>query len=185
MRKIVSKQSDEKRRRINHLIVGGSLIFLMLAGIFGYSFQFWIGDNSSQEDSQKVNYNGFEFEEVNGFWVLNKEGVNYIFRYNPNQIQAVSSQVNSLNSYSDKPLYIYSENVQAESEIRTNLFSHVESIEIIENEPTINCEDNSLIIKKGQSGLIQDGNCVYITGSEYELLKMTDEFLFKVLGVRE
>lgn len=186
MRKLVSKREEEKNRRRNQFIVGGVLIFLMLFATLGYAFQSWTGDASSQGNSATISYNGFEFSDAGGFWTLSGEGTSYIFRYNPQQVQEIPSKVNSLTGYSNGTLYLYSESVQAEGEIRNNLNQHVQDIEKIESVSEADCaKENAIIIRKGPAGIRQEGRCVYVTGPESEMTKITDEFLFRVLGIRQ
>ncbi len=193
----MSKQAEKKRDRRKQFAVGGVLIFLMFFSTLGYAFQSFGGDGS-QEDGENlptINYNGFEFKEQNGFWILNKEGSNFIFRKNPNQVTKINTVISPLNSYLNKPLYIYSESIEAESEIRTNLIQIVNGIEnaclegegCVENVSVKTCEDNFIIIKEkieGEStGIIQENNCIFIRGGKTELTELSDGFLFKLLGV--
>jgi len=54
-----------------------------------------------------------------------------------------------------------------------------------EDWPTKTCEDNFIIIEeKNETSIIQDNNCVFIQGPQENLTKISDEFLFRVLGVR-
>ena len=185
MRKIGSKYQEEKRRKRNQLILGFILIFVMFFSVIGYSFQGIVN-----EDVEEFNYNGFEFTEQNGFWILNQNNINFIFRYNPNEVPKINSELKNLNNYNGKPLYISSESIEAESEIYTNLFQSVERIqnacleECDENLPIKTCEDNFIIIKEGDEKIVQDNNCVFITGEINDLTKLSDEFLFKILEIK-
>ena len=187
MRKLISKREEEKRRKRNQFIVGGVLIFLMLFATLGYAFQSWTGDNSNQGNPVTINYNGFEFTDIGGFWTLSTGGTSYVFRHNPDQVQEIPSVVNSLASYSNGTLRVYSENVLAEGEIRANLNSHVRGTEKLENISDLDCtgEINAIIIRHGETGIRQEGGCVHVTGPENEIIKITDEFLFRVLGIRQ
>ena len=54
-----------------------------------------------------------------------------------------------------------------------------------ENVPTKTCEDNFLIITKSNSTKItQEQNCVFIEAPYENLTQTTDEYLFKVLGIK-
>ena len=47
-----------------------------------------------------------------------------------------------------------------------------------------NCAQNTIIIKENQENKItQKDNCVYIEGKKEDLVKTTDEFLFKLLKI--
>jgi hypothetical protein len=186
MRKIDSKYQEKKRGKRNQLILGFILIFVMFFSVIGYSFQGIISNDNTLEE---FNYNGFEFTEQNGFWILNKNNINFIFKYHPNEVPKINSELKNLNNYNGKPLYISSESIEAESEIYTNLFQSVERIqnaclkECDENLPIKTCEDNFIIIKEGDEKIVQDNNCVFITGKTEDLTKLADEFLFKILEI--
>ena len=52
--------------------------------------------------------------------------------------------------------------------------------------PAKTCADNFIIIEEGNSSAIrQDNGCVYIRGAKDELVKISDEFLFRILGIKQ
>lgn len=187
MRKIVSKHAEGKKTRRNQLIVGLVLIFIMFFSVVGYSFT-----GKTVENSGKINYNGYEFAEQNGFWVLNIGNL-FFFKYNPEQVEKSYALVNPLSNYYQKPLYISSENQEAEREIYVNLRQVALRIQSAclegeecrgENLPVKTCRDNFIIIREDNSSYInQDENCVFIQAPQENLTKLTDEFLFKTLGI--
>ena len=186
MRKIASKHREERKRKRNQVIVGCVLIFVMFFSVISYGFaNFTNSDGGTSENQNHITYNGFIFTEQNNFWILNFNGRNFIFSHNPEGVPKISSQVNLLSSYNEKPLFIHSESPIAESEISTNLFGLVERIQNAcpENEdceediPTKTCEDNFIIIKEGSQRIKQENNCVFIEGKSEDLIKLTGEFL--------
>ncbi len=188
MRKIISKYKEEKRKKRNGMIIGLLLVGVMLFSVLGYAFR-----GGGNEDIKKLSYNGFEFVEENGFWFTSIENLQFAFKYNPQQIGEINSELKSLDNYYYKPLYISSENSEAELEIYRNLDQIVlrmqpaclDEKECDENIPVKTCENNFIIIKKdNNSEITQDENCVFIKGDEENLTKITDEFLFKILGIR-
>lgn len=183
MRKITSKQDEEKKARRNRIILSLFLVFIMFFSVIEYSFLSTPAQNAQTNGTNSIEYNGLKFTSQNGYWILNKDGANFIFRYNPNQVTATNSEINSIESYYNKPLYIRTNNINAESEIRTNLAPFVNGIIITDNEK---CADNTIIINdKNQSAIYQKGNCVYIEGEGSDSIKLTDEFLFQILEIRE
>lgn len=191
IRKITTRQDEEKRRRKNQIIVGVILVFLMLLSTLGYSF----GTNLSQQNQKGaiLNYNGYEFSYISGLWSLNIGGTIFSFVNNPNDAYKTDSQVNSLTIYYGKPLYIYSENLDGESEIYRNLFTISQGVinACLENEnctdaglPVKTCEDNFIIIKEADETKIEqiDG-CIFMEGPASELTKIADGFLLKIIGV--
>ena len=188
MRKITSEKDLEKKRKRNQLIVGLVLIGVMVFGTLGYAFQ----GNEKESDTNKISYNGFEFVNQNNFWVTKIGESEFIFKYNPNQVDKIEGKFETIDNYYQKPLYIYSENDEASLEIIRNTNSVVQRIQKAcfeekdcnNNLPLKTCEDNLIIIKLGTTSKIeQKNNCVFIEGSKEELTKLSDGFLFKILGI--
>ena len=190
MRKISSKYREEKKKKRNQIVVGLILIFVMFSSVLGFAFiNFASTGGNDINDPNSINYNGFEFIEQNSLWTLNQNEINFIFRYNPNQVSRIASEIRPLENYQEKILYLYSEDILAESEIYTNLFQFTNGIEnacleeCSEEFPIKTCQDNFIIIREGDQGITQEDNCVFIEGKKEDLIKLADEFLFKLIGV--
>jgi len=186
MKRLVSKHEEEKRRKRNQIIVGVVLTVLMILGTVGFALQ----GNSGNEDQSKLTYNGFDFAYTNGLWVIG----NFAFKYNPRQVPDVGVDLKDATYYQGLPLYIYSENEDAEIEIYVNLRQIAERVqpacfeglECSEDLPVKTCTDNFIIIKESNNSRIsQEDNCVYIEGSGEETIKLADQFLFKILKIKE
>jgi len=204
IRRIKPKSEEESKKRRNQLIVGGILIIIMLFSTIGYAFIGNNDDNSNGNNNgsgKKIKYNGYEFNNNNGFWVLNARRSNFVFQYNPKETEDVNvniiSNIKSINEYYNKPLYISPQDSIATNEITVNLNQVAQRVQYacLEGEncsseselPIKNCEDNFIIIKKdkeNETSIEQKDNCVFITGNEENIIKLTDEFLFKLLGVK-
>ena len=189
MRKIISKEESEKKKKRNQLIVGLILIGVMVFGTLGYAFE---GRENKESDSNKIHYNGFEFVKQNDYWITKIGESEFIFKYNPEQVNKTEGNFNTLDKYFQKPLYIYSENEMASSEIVRNMGSSVQRVQksCFENEiceeniPIKTCDDNIIIIKESKTRKVeQKENCVFIEGNKEELIKLSDEFLFKIIGI--
>ena len=187
MRKITSKQDKEKRKQ---MVVGIVLIFVMFGSVFGVI----VGSLGQKDSEQKVNYNGFEFIWQNDFWFTSQGNLNFVFKYNPKQVDRIESELKGVEDYYGKPLYIFAEDREAEAEVYRNLDQIVQRIQPAclwdeaceENWPVKTCEDNFIIIKENDIAKInQSQNCVFIQGRQENLTKMTDEFLFKMLGITQ
>jgi len=193
MRKILSKEEEAKRTRKNQFFIGGAMILIMVASSLGYAFS---REPTATSNSDKIIYNGFEFTKQSGFWNLNKGNYQFFFRYNPKETEKINPALNLLESYSGKPLYIYSENDEAAAEIYRNLFYQNQIVErgqsaclegekCKDNSPIKTCESNFIIIKESNStGIKQQQNCVFIEGNMGNLTKLSDSFLFKIIGVQ-
>ena len=187
MRSITSKQNKEKRKQI---IVGAILIFVMFGSVFGVI----VGSFGKKDNTKKINYNGFEFIKQNDFWFTSDGNLNFVFKYNPKEVAKIDSELMYLDNYYGKPLYIFSESEEAEIEIYRNLNQIVQRMQPAcfdgevceENWPVKTCEDNFIIIKESNiTKIIQNKSCVFIQGRQEDLTKITDEFLFKVLGIEQ
>jgi hypothetical protein len=191
MRRIVSKHQEGKKKRRNQITIGVILIFVMVISTLGFALQ-GFGGFGEEDDGSSVNnieYNGFEFVNQNGLWVLG----NFIFRNVPQQVEDIGFVSSTINDYQGKPLYIDSESEEAELEILINLGNIalrtqkacIEKRGCEENRPTKTCTDNFIIIRESNiSNILQQDNCVFIEGASEDLTQLTDQFLFKVLGIR-
>ncbi|MCK5043517.1 hypothetical protein KAR52_00765 [Candidatus Pacearchaeota archaeon] len=189
MRKITSPRNKRKKDKIKQLAVGGVLIFIMFFSVLGYAF-----GGGENEDVEKINYNGLEFVNQNGFWFLELGGLDFAFKNNPHEVEKIYSSLNYANNYQSRPLYISSESNEAELEIYRNLNQLVQRIqpaclnkyECVGNWPVKNCTDNFIIIKEDDiSKITQEDNCVFISGPQENLTALADEFLFKILGIEQ
>ena len=190
IRKIISKQDEGKKKRRNQIIVGLVLVFLMLISILGYSF----GSDSNSNTTPTIKYNGYEFTNTGGYWNLDIGGTVFSFISNPSNTYKLNSSLKSVTSYYGKILYLYSENPDAESEIYRNLYLVSQSIinACPENEencdvslPRKTCGDNFIIIiEENETNVFQEDGCVFIEGAREDLIRITDGFLLKILGVQ-
>jgi len=188
MRRILSKKEQKSKERFKQILVGIVLIFILTLSILGYSL---LGkEGTSQEE--KIVYNGIEFIKMNDFWVLEQGDLQFIFKYNPKEVEKIDSQINYIDSYYNKPLYISSENTEAITEIYMNMNNLVLrmqnaclSEENCEGDlPVKSCDDNFIIIKESNiTGITQNQSCVFIEGPKESLVRLSDEFLFKTLGI--
>jgi hypothetical protein len=193
MRKIVSKEERAKRDRRNQLIIGGILILVMVGSVLGYAF----GREQDSTDTEKIIYNGLEFTKTGNLWDVDTGTYQLSFLYNPEETEKINSALNPLSRYSNQPLYISSENSEAEVEIYRNLFYQNQIVQRVQNAcfegekcedetfPIKNCTDNLIIIKESNNtGIKQQNNCVFIEGSGKNLTKLSDSFLFKLTGIQ-
>ena len=193
MRKIISREEVEKKRKRNQLIVGIVLIGVMVFGTLGYAFQgLGEGKNDNGGDGKVVEYNRYSFTESGGYWSLGLGDLNFLFKYNPEQIERIGGDSGVVTKYSGKPLYIYSESDTAKMEILRNIQYFPQRIQNAcpknkvceDNIPLKTCEDNFIIIEESESSVLkQEGNCTFISGNGEEVVKISDEFLFKILGI--
>ena len=190
MRKILTKSKQKNKERFNQILVGFVLIALMFLSVLGYSM---VGNLKSEEE--KVIYNGVEFTNKNGYWLTNMGNYQFIFSYSPKEVGEIEGLVNYINLYSGQPLYISSQDSDSTVEIYTNFNQIAQRIQsaCINNEscedeklPIKTCDSNFIIISESNiTSIVQNQSCVFIQGPKENLLNITDEFLFKTIGIRQ
>lgn len=195
MRKLSTKKDQRKKQKRNNLIMGGLLIVVLSLSVFGIVANSF--GTESDSDLEKVNYKGYLFNPQGDFWILNAGEFRFIFRNNPLELENLSifsNELNLINSYVQKPLYIYSEDPLSSSEIYENFKGFVERIQFAclteencqDDQPIKTCEDNFIIIRESEvNNITQQQGCVFIEGKKEDLVKVTDEFLFKSFGIKE
>jgi hypothetical protein len=191
MRKITSKKIESKKEKIKQIVVGSLLVFIMILSTVGFSL-----NNTGENKQEKIIYNNIEFLREENLWNAKIGNFNFIFEYNPKETEKINEELNYADRYINLPLYIYSENPDATTEIYKNLFYYNRIVERVQEAcpvgetcdpeiPVKNCSNNFIIIKKsGENIITQEENCVFISGEERELVKMTDSFLFNILGIQ-
>ncbi|MDD5699720.1 MAG: hypothetical protein PHH00_00810 [Candidatus Nanoarchaeia archaeon] len=192
MRKIIPKHVEERKKRRSQFIVGGVLMFIMISSMLGYAFQSQLFDSNSATNAT-VTYNGMVFTSQNGFWTTGYRNEQLAFAYNPLQIAEsdLTNLTKSIDDFSNKSLYIFSGDFNAESEIRFNLLPFASEIKnacpagIECNGAEIrNCEDNFIIIQPGDESAREEKNCIFIYGEGDNLIKLADNILFKIFGIK-
>lgn len=187
MKRIVTKKERERRDKRNKVLMGTTLVVLMFLSVLGFAFGPGLFDRNNEGEVAK--YNGLNFVKSGDYWIIG--GLR--FKYHPNEVPNIGHGIRSVSIYEDFPLYIYSENENATREIETNMIHFVEEIEEAcleefdcpEDVPIKTCNDNFIIIKENNiSEIYEQDNCVFIKGPQEELVKLTDQFLFKAFGVR-
>lgn len=187
MRKIISKHEEEKKKRRNQLIVGGILMLVMLVSVLGYAFQGQLINPAGASNLNSTTYNGFTFTNQNGYWITTYNNQNLIFTYNPSLISSdLTNLTKTIKDLTGKPLYIYSEDNNAESEIGTNLANFANGIYPIQSLLGKDCSNNEIIIQNNSiSSVSQEQNCIIITGEGQDLIAMTDNVMFKLFGIKQ
>lgn len=191
MRKIISKKYEEKKNRRNQIIIGILLVLIMFLSVLGYSF----GADKKNKNEELI-YNTFKFIKEENMWNVNVENYQFSFRYNPNEVDKLNSFFNKIDSYFGEPLYVYSEDYDAEIEIYKNLFYQNKIVQRMQyaclegekcekDSPIKTCADNFIIIKeKEENRVMQEENCVFIEGKKEDLIKLSDSFLFRIIGIQ-
>lgn len=205
MRKIVSAREMEKRNQRNQIIVGIVLASLMIFSVLAYAFQGRDSSSDSSDDSEEgvYNYNEFEFLYQNGFWAVDFLDSFLLFSYYPvsGQILGFETLNKSYQDYENKTVYVYSDDSEAKSELKINLLLLTKDIQefclegkTCENAelPVKSCsalgnagnEEMIVIQENSQQKLETLGNCIVISGQKESLIKLVDEFLFRLFKIK-
>jgi hypothetical protein len=202
MRKLSNKKEEQKRKQRNQIIIGVILVVVMFGSVFGLATMNF--DNENNDNS--VNYNGYEFYGQNNYWYLGIGERDFVFQYNPYQIQdsfnVTTENLRYLNDYSGQALYLNSyDSPTSEGEI-VRVFNGIalriqraclaENGTIVDSDcpedlPLKDCTNNFIIIKEDPEGnerIIQQDKCVFIYGSAENLIKLTDDYLYRIMGIK-
>ena len=200
MKKILSKKDQEKKQKKNQLIVGLILIGVMVVSTFGIIVNSF-GENRNKEGNPV--YNGYEFIPQGNYWYTQIGERTFSFLYNPYEVQEsfniTPEGLSYLSSYQGKTLYINSEDYQSEAEIGRNFNgiplriqraclndSALGAANCSETLPIKDCSEKIIVIKEfGERKIYQEENCVFITGQKEDLVKLTDEYLFRITGIKD
>ncbi|MBS3080023.1 hypothetical protein J4221_01000 [Candidatus Pacearchaeota archaeon] len=193
MKKILSKEEKDRITRRNQLILGLILIGLMILSTLGFAFSNNIAGNSQG----KIEYNGIEFTQDNGYWKFSASGYEFLTLYNPEETKDIAfSGYVSLNNYMSKPLYFVSKK-NSFSEIERNLAGRIalrvqeaciENGSCDKDLPVKNCKDDNIIVYKevinnSDEKIYQKDNCIFIETQVSNVEKYEDAFLFNILGI--
>jgi hypothetical protein len=193
MKKIETAGEKEKREARNRLIIGIILVGIMVLSTAGYAFFSNERTNGSTNNGESLDYNGLIFEKGNdGYWHTAIQGYNFSFSFNPKETENISGYIFlKLNSYANKPLYFSSgSNALGIGEITRNIGNFVERVQYVcvsncsEDLPVKNCSDNIISIEdSNETSIKQEENCSYILARYDDVLKASDKFIFKILGI--
>ncbi len=198
MEKIITRAERSRKTKRNQfilIVLGGFLILLMVLGTFGYSL---MGNSrNTEEDSQKIDYNGIVFMQKSGYWSFEVDGNSFATKYNPNEVKDIGFlSFHKLNDYAGKPLYFVTKNRESMIELGANLNPFVQRIhnaclseeDCEEDLPIKNCSiDNIIVIKEPKNesnNIYQEENCIFITADYENQTRYSDVLLFNILEIR-
>lgn len=162
----------------------------MFGSVFGIVVNSFLGHGNQQDI---IEYEGLDFIYQQGLWYTTVSDINFAFMNHPSQTSSIVNNLNPLIHYNGRPLYVYSEDADSEIELYRNLqqiSGRMQPACLSEDEcpgdfPLKTCSDNFILVEVSEeSGITQSDNCVYIRGNSEELLELTDEFLFKTIGIK-
>lgn len=194
MRKLTNPKDNNKKQKRNQILLGSFLVLIMMLSTFAI-----VVDSLQNKTQTSLKYNGYKFEAYNGYWITSAGQYQFIFRFNPLETKNFSSSFDNtelklVQNYVGKPLYLYTQDSYASQELSQNLRSFVERYQPAcfeeancpQDIPIKDCTNNFIIYKISNSTSVrQQDNCVFIEGKQEDLVYLTDEFLFKILGIKQ
>lgn len=187
-----SENKHKKKQKKNQLYLGIALSVLMLFSVFGVM----VNSFGKEKETEKVIYNGLEFIKKNSIYELTIGGNNFYFSENPNNINDAFYEIElnkTFSQYIGKPLYLDILDYEATKEIYQNMEGYPLRIQnacydekdcLSEEFPIKDCSENMIIIRQSNINKIyQNESCVFIEGDTEELIKLTDLFLLKIMGI--
>src|SRR6056297_927632 len=130
MKRLTSKQEEKRKQKRNQILVGIILIGVLVVSVFGI----FINSFGQNKNNEIISYKNYDFIKQNDLWYTQIGEKQFVFLYNPLKIQKflknsseikIQGKIKSLNSYLDKPLYVYSEDYNSKSEIYRNFYGKV------------------------------------------------------------
>lgn len=184
----MTREERERKETRSKLIIGLILVGVMVLSTAGYAFY-----NTKKEEVKRIEYRGVEFVlEEDGLWHFNIQEQEFSTFYNPRETENISSLMfMSFQNYAGKVLYFSSDSErEGIEEIIRNIRGFILRTQYVcldecEGEWAVKtCEDNVVIIKEvGENLIRQENSCIYILASEGEVMRVSDAFIFKILGI--
>jgi hypothetical protein len=198
MKKITTRKEKEKKESINKTIFGVFMVAIMVIGIGGYAF---LSNPIENRVNKKITYQGIEFVlQENNMWAFEIQGYSFLTQYNPQQTENISTNFPiTITNYAGKPLYFAGQDGIGKQEIAINLqeliprlpqdacVQGMEDIKCEDDDPIKNCSQDNIIIfkEKNFTEITQKQNCVIINSPYYQQARVSDAFLYKIMGIKK
>jgi len=188
IKRIISQEDRERKKRRNQFIVGGVLAVLMIMSTVGFA----LFSGEEENTTSKITYNNLVFYKTLNGWQTTINGRNFEFQNNPLEVQDIRITNVSLEDYYNKALFIDSQDASATYEIYYNLNGIASRIQnaCLEEEncsselPVKTCNDSVIVIETLNTTSIEKReNCLIIKAKEGEAIKVVDAFLYKIFGI--
>jgi len=174
IRKIMSKEDLEAKRKRNSNIISIAMLAILVIGTAGYAYL--SGEKSETGKS----------ETSGEYFALNIGEETLYFKNSPENVSSVPVNINTkIEDYAGKPLYIASEDNEITREITSTLGRFAERVQLAcyqnctKDLPEKDCSVNLIVYNAGNESVRGEENCVFIEGDE----KAVDAFVYKLLDV--
>lgn len=195
VKRLVSKEEYIKKQKKNQRVLGVVLIIIMFGSVFGVIVGSFNPGSNSQQD-YTTTYNGLEFTYDGQYFRLNLGEVYFYFTEAPssyNNLDYSMDLTKNLASFYGSTLYIDSANYMVTNELANNFQGYAQRIQLacLENStctdevlPIKDCSDNLIVVRESSINKVyEEDNCIFIEGTNADLLKLTDLTILKLLGV--
>lgn len=198
----MSEESQSNPKLTRNFIISASVVLVLIL----FFIIFGIRGSPEEYKPNIIEYNFFEFEEIQGFWEtdiqLDDKLYRASFRFNPEDVQHV--EINgAFGGFKTQPIYLTFD-PEAESEEfkylalgTTELSLHLiralnYSVEAActknvtaacMDRPIVNCQDENksviYLVPKPPAQITLEDNCITVSGAEFDLVKSIDRLLFQ------
>lgn len=169
------------------------IAFIMITSVIGF---IWSSD-SSEDNFEVLEYNNYKFKNVNGKYLLEIDGNEYVFDNSPYEVSSVDFEDFSLGSnkyyiifnpdekdlnmeYSMQKLYLVLNSLGVDIQLACLIEEGCEEEDI----PIKSCDDYAFYFKKSTGAKIyKDNNCVVIEGDNIGISKAVDRINMKLLNI--
>lgn len=180
MRKILSEKDKEKKKKRNALVLSIIMLLILVIGTAGYAFLYRSDTQKEETTAGNIKFNGSR-------WIIPIGGADFYFINSPESVRNISAQISfSLKDYTEKSLYLVSDNSAVNSEIASTLGKYAGRVQAAcygpcdKDLPEKDCTENLIIWRDAPVNRVyQQENCIFIEGD----MTAVDAFLFKILGV--
>lgn len=167
--------------------------FIMITSVIGFLYSSDSVDNSFET----LEYNNYEFKNINGKYLLEIDNNEYVFDNSPYDLNGIISE--DFNLESDKYYILFNP-----SERNSNLEYSIQKLYLVlrslgvnvqlacsieegcdETLPIKDCSNNAIFLKKeGEPKIYKEDNCIIVQGSSYKNIdEGVDKINLKLLGI--
>lgn len=194
MQQEIDKSVKVKSKRNYIFVFVGIIIFTMVFSILAIK----LGNIDTKEETEKLEYAGFEFS-VNGNLLVSKiNGIDYGFEYAPKEVEDLESIPLKSESFNSKIYLLYDPIEYNENDfefIRLKQFLLSKGVNInfaCTNEegcgdlPIIDCRNTNKAVylkTSNKNEIYTEENCIVLSAVKGEELKVVNRFIYGILGV--
>ena len=199
IKKIVSKEEQERKKRTRNFLIGMVLVLIMLFSTAGYAIN--VAFSTQGTKANIVKYKDIDFvKDDAGLWEFQYNGQKFMTKYNPLELNDTKVSTGlTLANYKDQVLYYeFNESQEGVRELLTNLWDlnqvpkRIWRACLTDNctidVPVKSCSDDKIIsfkipLKDENERVYKQENCVFIVANETNQARYSDAFLYNLIGI--